>query len=149
MVPDRRAVPGRRPAVLAGAKPEEAKAAATSKIAIGTWRYNPRFDDLSELDAGGAPLRRINQGAYFLAEQSIWAPADDSGRDVTLFFRHGNANPEVDRFASSTSLGLRWKGLLPGRAEDVFGLATTRSRNSSKFMSLSPGLSAAASISFF
>ena len=93
-----------------------------------------RFDDLVATELSGAPLRRLNHGAYLLAEQSAWAAADASGRDLALFFRHGAASPDVNRFAASTSLGLRFKGMLPGRAEDVFGLATTRARNSAKFV---------------
>ena len=125
----------------AAAAPAEALPERSSKLALGTWRYNPRFDDLSAVDGRGLPLRRRNQGAYVLAEQCVYTDAE--GRDLSLFVRHGNASPDVNRLSASTSIGMRFKGLLPGRSEDVFGLASTRARNSDKFRQLAAPQAAA------
>lgn len=104
-----------------------------SKYAVGYWRYTPRFNDLVETDASDNPVRRVNRGAYFLAEQTVFREKDDSSRGLTLFFRYGVANGDVNTLDYSYSLGLRYKGLLPGRDEDEFGILLTRGHAGAKF----------------
>jgi len=104
-----------------------------SKYAVGTWRYTPRFDDLVDTDASGDPVRRVNRGAYFLSEQTVFREKDDSSQGLALFFRYGVANGDVNVLDYSYSLGLRYKGLLPGRDEDEFGILLTRGHAGAKF----------------
>lgn len=104
-----------------------------SKYAVGYWRYTPRFDDLVDTDALGNPVRRVNRGAYFLAEQTVFREKDDSSQGLALFFRYGVANGDVNTLDYSYSLGLRYKGLLPGRDEDEFGILLTRGHAGAKF----------------
>jgi porin len=104
-----------------------------SKYAVGYWRYTPRFDDLVDTDALGNPVRRVNRGAYFLAEQTVFREKDESSQGLTLFFRYGVANGDVNTLDYSSSLGLRYKGLLPGRDEDEFGILLTRGHAGAKF----------------
>jgi porin len=104
-----------------------------SKYAVGTWRYTPRFDDLVDTDALGNPLRRVNRGAYFLAEQTVFREKEDPAQGPALFFRYGVANGDVNTLDYSYSLGLRYKGLLPGRDEDEFGIGMTRGHAGAKF----------------
>jgi len=130
--------------VEAGLKPAEVEPddAATkgherheviSKYAIGYWRYTPRFDDLVDTDALGNPARRVNKGAYFFAEQSVYREKDDPSQGLALFFRYGVASGNVNALDYSYSLGLRYKGLLAGRDEDEFGIAFTRGHTGAKF----------------
>ena len=104
-----------------------------SKYAVGYWRYTPRFDDLADTDSLGNPVRRVNRGAYFLAEQTVFREKDDSAQGLALFFRYGVANGDVNVLDYSYSLGLRYKGLLPGRDEDEFGILLTRGHAGAKF----------------
>jgi porin len=104
-----------------------------SKYAVGTWRYTARFDDLVDTDALGNPARRVNRGAYFLAEQTVFREKDDSSQGLALFFRYGVANGDVNTLDYSYSLGLRYKGLLPGRDQDEFGIGLTRGHAGAKF----------------
>jgi porin len=105
-----------------------------SKYAVGYWRYTPRFDDLADTDSSGNPVRRVNRGAYFLAEQTVFREKDDSAQGLALFFRYGVANGDVNTLDYSSSLGLRYKGLLPGRDQDEFGILLTRGHAGAKFM---------------
>ncbi len=114
----------------AGLRPAE----AISKYAVGYWRYTPRFDDLVDTDVSGNPARRVNGGVYFLAEQTVFRENDDSAQGLTLFFRYGAANGDVNTLDYSYSLGLRYKGLLPGRDEDEFGIGMTRGHAGAKFI---------------
>jgi porin len=93
-----------------------------SKYAVGYWRYTPRFADLDDAN----PLRHVSRGAYFLAEQTVYREKGDPSQGLALFFRYGVANGDVSRLDYSSSLGLRYKGLLPGRDEDEFGIGLTR-----------------------
>ena len=104
-----------------------------SKYAIGYWRYTPRFDDLVDTDASGNPARRFNQGAYIFAEQTVYREKEDSSQGLALFFRYGVANADVNTLDHSYSLGLHYKGLLPGRDEDEFGTQLTRGHAGAKF----------------
>jgi porin len=113
-----------------GLRPAE----AISKYALGAWRYTPRFDDLLDTDALGTPLRRVNRGAYLLAEQTVFREKGDPTQDLALFFRYGVANGDVNTLDYSYSLGLRYKGFLPGRDEDEFGIGMTRGHAGAKFM---------------
>jgi len=82
----------------------------------------------------GNPVRRVNRGAYFLAEQTVFREKEDSAQGLTLFFRYGVANGEVNTLDYSYSMGLRYKGLLPGRNEDEFGILLTRGHAGAKFI---------------
>ena len=105
-----------------------------SKYAVGYWRYTPRFDDLADTDSLGNPVRRVNRGAYFLAEQTVLREKEDPAQGLALFFRYGVANGDVNTLDYSSSLGLRYKGLLPGRDQDEFGILLTRGHAGAKFM---------------
>ena len=104
-----------------------------SKYGVGYWRYTPRFDDLTETDGLGNPLRRVNRGAYFFAEQTVYREKDDPAQGLALFLRYGVASGDVNTLDRSYSLGLRYRGLLPGRDEDEFGIGLTRGHAGAKF----------------
>ena len=103
-----------------------------SKYAVGYWRYTPRFDDLVDTDVLGNPVRRVNRGAYFFAEQTVFREKEGSPEGLALFFRHGVANGDINTLDYSSSLGMRYKGLLPGRGEDEFGILLTRGHAGAK-----------------
>jgi porin len=104
-----------------------------SKYALGYWRYTPRFDDLVDTDVAGNPVRRVNRGAYVLAEQTVFREKADGSQGLTLFFRYGVANGDINTLDYSYSLGLRYKGLWPGRDEDELGIGLTRGHAGAKF----------------
>ncbi|OGA43502.1 MAG: hypothetical protein A3G24_21855 [Betaproteobacteria bacterium RIFCSPLOWO2_12_FULL_62_13] len=111
----------------------EEKYEATSMYAIGYWRYTPRFGDLTDNDSFGNPVRRVNRGAYFFAEQTVYREKGDPSQGLALFFRYGVASTDVNTLDYSYSLGLHYKGLLPGRGEDEFGIGVTRGHAGAKF----------------
>lgn len=106
------------------------------KTAFGLWRYSARFDDLTETDALGAPLRRVSAGWYALAERTLRAEEQDAAQGLAGFVRFGAVSADIHQSDWSASLGLRYMGLLDGRDEDVAGVATTISHASSKYRSL-------------
>lgn len=67
-------------------------------------------------------------GAYLLAETAI-------GDNIGVFFKAGWADPLYNRFSQFYAGGLNYTGLIPGRVDDVFGLAVTQSRQGQNFQS--------------
>lgn len=81
--------PGRG-AILTTAQKLEQRYELIGKYAIGYWSYSKSFDDLLDNDPAGNPLQRKNRGIYLLMENSLYR-AEDMERDVTAFFRYGQA----------------------------------------------------------
>lgn len=96
-----------------------------SKLALGLWRFSPRFPQLTARDAAGDPLSSTHWGAYVLAEQTIYR-VPETTRDLTLFARYGFTDGRTSTLGYSTSLGLSYRGPFAGRENDVFGIAATR-----------------------
>jgi len=104
-----------------------------NKTAIGFWRYSSRFDDLSDVDASGNPLRHVSQGAYFLAERTLMVEKDRPSQGLSGFVRFGTASPDIHQANWTGSLGLRYHGLFSGRDDDIAGVAITVNHASDKY----------------
>ena len=104
-----------------------------NKTAIGFWRYSTRFDDLADVDAMGNPLRRVSQGAYFLAERTLFVDKDHVAQGLSGFVRFGTASLDIHQADWTGSLGLRYHGLISGRGEDISGVAVTYNHASNKY----------------
>ena len=113
------------------------------KYAMGYWQYTARTDDLVDVDAGGNPERRRSSGWYALAERSLWHWGAGS---LSAFARYGETDGNSTAIDAYYNLGVRIQGLLPGREEDIFGVAHTRARAGDKFRvsQASAGIAAAA-----
>jgi len=125
---------GYRPPALAaapGAEPQE----LFNKYALGYWRYTAKVDDLADLDANGDPQRRRSTGWYALAERTLlrWGVGKQTTGNLTAFVRFGSTDGDSTAVRQFRNIGVRVRGLLPGRDEDVFGLAHTRGGISDKF----------------
>jgi hypothetical protein len=55
-----------------------------SKLALGLWRYTPRFPQLLPSMPPAKPLLATHWGAYLLAEQSVYR-VPESNRDLAAF----------------------------------------------------------------
>lgn len=107
-----------------------------NKTAVGLWRYSARADDLMDVDALGNPLRRTDQGFYFLAERTLRAEQNDLAQGLSGFIRFGTVNKDVYQADWSGSVGLIYQGLFDGRDDDTAGIAVTTSHASSKHRQL-------------
>ena len=117
-----------------GWEPQADKADANliDKYAFGMWRYTAHFDDLVDTNSSGQPEKRVNRGAYVLAEKTLTQEKDDSSQGLTGFIRYGVASPDINRFDRALGVGINYRGLIPGRNEDVFGFAIAAEHNSAK-----------------
>lgn len=107
-----------------------------NKTAFGLWGYSARANDLVDVDALGNPIRRRDQGFYFLAERTLHAEQNDPAQGLSGFVRFGTANKDVYQADRSGSLGLHYQGLFDGRDDDTAGIAVTSSHASSKYRQL-------------
>jgi len=104
-----------------------------NKTAIGLWRYSARANDLTDVDVLGNPLRRPDQGFYFLAERTLMAEQGYPGQGLSGFVRFGTVNRDVYQADWSGSIGLSYQGLFDGRDDDSACIALTTSHASTKY----------------
>ena len=94
------------------------------KVAIGAWYLKQpmnRFgDEFGETRSGTG-------GMYLLAEASI-------GEALGVFFRYGRADASFNQYSQFYAAGMNYKGLVPGREEDVLGLGFVQTRLSSEWL---------------
>ncbi|MCE9633421.1 MAG: carbohydrate porin [Methylophilales bacterium] len=113
---------------------EEVEVAETfHKTAVGFWRYSSRFDDLSDIDGNGNPVRRHSQGAYLLTEHSLYTEPDHPAQGLSGFFRLGFASEDIHQVDWTSSIGFRYHGLFEGRDDDIAGAAITLNHASDKY----------------
>jgi porin len=105
-----------------------------AKLALGGWYYTATFDDLSEVDANGMPVRHRGSGGFYLIADGVLF--DRSGRRVSGFTQLGFGEPRVNRFGSYVGAGLMASGLISSRQNDELGLAIAGARNGSHFIAL-------------
>lgn len=99
------------------------------KYAAGLWRYSSRVAD--QLDA---TQNRVSRGWFALAEKTLYQAK--GGRDLAGFVRVSGTDGDSTSIKTAVNLGFRVKALLPGRVDDVFGLAYTRASLSSKWRAM-------------
>lgn len=100
------------------------------KFAFGYWRYTAKVDDLVDVDIAGNPVRRNSSGWYALAERTLarWNTGNLAG-----FFRFGRTDGDSTAIRHTYNVGVRLRGVIPGREDDVFGVAQTRATVGNKF----------------
>jgi len=104
-----------------------------NKTAVGFWRYSTRFNDLTDVDVLGNPVRRVSQGIYFLAERTLSVEKDHPSQGLSGFVRFGTASRDIHQADWTGSLGLRYHGLVFGRDDDIAGIAITVNHASDKY----------------
>jgi len=99
------------------------------KMALGGWLYTTEFDDLSDLDGAGNPVKRDGTfGIYGLAEKRLYGEPGARDQGLWVFGEVAYADPKVNRFSHYISGGVVYTGLIPGRDRDetAFGFAIAR-----------------------
>jgi porin len=107
-----------------------------SKVAIGGWYYTATFNDLSETQPDGQPVRhRGSGGFYVLTDQVLYKNPNQPGRRLTGFVQAGVGDSRVDRFGAYLGTGLTAVGVFERRPDDEVGLSLAYARNGSHYMS--------------
>jgi len=113
-----------------------------NKTAIGFWNYTARADDQdpANVDASGNPLRRRNQGAYFLAERTLMVEKEHPSQGLSGFVRFGVANKDIHQSDWTGSVGLHYYGLIAGRDDDIAAIGVTVSHASDAYQRINASL---------
>lgn len=100
-----------------------------NKTAIGFWRYTSKIADIDP----NLSRRHHSQGAYFLMERTLMVVQQHPSQGLSGFVRFGVANEDTQQLDWSGSIGLRYHGLIPGRDDDIAGIAVTVNHASDKY----------------
>jgi porin len=105
---------------------------------LGGWYHSGRFPD-QRFDAAGLSLanpassgvpaqHRGDFGLYAVIDQLVWRAPDNKDQGLGVFLRVSGSpsdRNELDFYADS---GLNYRGLLPGRGDDILGLGVAYAR---------------------
>jgi porin len=103
------------------------------RLAVGGWHYSTDFERLD----GGSEADGT-EGVYAFAEGVIFNEPGTDDQGLSGFVRIGRADPSVNPFAAYQAAGLVYTGLLPGREEDLLGLAVSSVANGDDFIESEP-----------
>jgi porin len=105
-----------------------------TKVAVGGWYYTASFDDLSETQADGRPVKHRGSGGFYaLADQLLCRCSDRPDQKLTGFLQVGIGDNRVDRFGSYVGAGLTVVAPFAGRSMDELGLGLAYARNGSHY----------------
>jgi len=76
---------------------------------------------------------RGHWGGYASFDQLVYREGPDAEEGLGLFARFGVADPDVNPIAWFWSLGLQYRGPIPGRGTDVFGLGSYQAIGSRRY----------------
>jgi len=96
------------------------------KIAVGGWYLKQPMTAFGS-EEKDAPVFPGTGGMYLLAETSI-------GETLGLFFRAGRADADFNKYSQFYAAGINYKGLIPGREEDLLGVGFVQTRLSNTWL---------------
>ncbi len=89
--------------------------------------------DPAAVDAFGNPLRHISQGAYFLAERTLFVEKDYTAQGLSGFARFGAASRDIHQTDCGRGALACYHCLISGRGDDIAGIAVTFNHASDKY----------------
>ncbi len=104
------------------------------KYAVGLWRYSKPPPGQYAVDADGEPAQGHSQGGYVLAENTLFG-LGEKGRDVSAFARYSWSNGLATAIDRTWNVGVRVRGPLASRPDDVLVIGTVYGGLSSGYRS--------------
>jgi porin len=109
---------------------------------LGGFYHTGRFADPREDDtgrsladpasSGRAAIRHTHFGFYLVADQMVWREAGTADQGLGVFARVAGDPSEGNQIKFYADGGINYKGLLPNRADDVFGIAVAYAKVSNE-----------------
>lgn len=100
------------------------------KLSLGGWYYTNNFKRLNYLHGKNITAYvRGNFGIYLSSEKTLYAEPSGTGVGLAAFIRVGIADKKVNKVDGYWGAGLNYTGLIPGRENDVFGVAIASAHN--------------------
>lgn len=88
------------------------------RVGLGAWYHSGEF---ARFDGG----RQSGTHGFYLVGDTTLFGAPEKLEELGLFAQFGNASDEVSELSQHLSLGAHWRGAIPGRPLDEFGLAVS------------------------
>ncbi len=108
-----------------------AEAAWTPRKDGGTYKLGAFYHTPAENEAFPEKGRISDAGGYVVADQPLWREPGSKDAGINAFLRIGGAPAERSVVPFYGETGLTFKGLIPGRGEDIAGLGFSFTRVSS------------------
>ena len=100
------------------------------KYSLGGWFYSSEFEEIKNpLESG-----RENSGFYAFAERQLYFENTVDSQGLAAFTRLGFANSSYNQLESYFGIGTVYTGLIPGRDEDLIGLALAKANNGQDYI---------------
>lgn len=90
------------------------------RIAVGAWRYGEGQEDIRDVLPGGDPRLSDAQGAYLVAEGTVFEAED--APTVRAFLRLGVSDGDTTDFKGGWQTGLRLDSVFDGRPDSAFSI---------------------------
>lgn len=103
------------------------------KVALGTWRYADKQDDIRAVTPAGDPARSTAKGAYVLLERQLTGASDEAVRKTTAFARLGVSDGDTTAFKGGWQAGLLVERVLEARPDSAFSIGVNQAFLSGKF----------------
>lgn len=103
------------------------------KFAIGSY-----VNSAQQVTVKGNPASS-DWGAYLLSEIELYSE-EDTEQGLGGFFQYAVADPSVNQVTKYLGVGLSYKGLIPGRDNDLTLFGYNMAKNGSEFRAANPGL---------
>lgn len=101
------------------------------RTVLGGWAYSKRHEDLRDVDATGAPVRRRAHGGYLLVE---WQLAQDkAGPQTSLFARAGASDGTTTPYKGGWQAGLLVERPFAARPESLFSIGVNQALLSGRY----------------
>ncbi|MCP4413855.1 MAG: carbohydrate porin [Gammaproteobacteria bacterium] len=89
---------------------------------LGWWYHSDEFDDVRDTDENGDAIEHSdNYGIYFIADQMLLPGEGNTG--LGAFLQIGGVPDDRNLVSFYVGGGIHYKGIIPGREEDILGLA--------------------------
>lgn len=108
----------------------EAGWAGPLRIAVGAWRYGEGQEDIRDTLPGGDPALSDAQGAYLVAEGTVFEAED--APTVRAFLRLGVSDGDTTDFKGGWQTGLRVDSVFESRPDSAFSIGFHQSLLSDK-----------------
>jgi len=95
----------------------------------GAFRLGGWYDGCEKERFDDGRINRDDTGLYVTCDQMVYRETGQEADDqqgIGIFGRYGLADSQVNELGNFWSVGSQYKGLLPGRDEDVLGLAVAQ-----------------------
>ena len=96
---------------------------------VGFWRHT---EDCQEIEPAGDPETLAGNYGLFLTCDKVVLREGGSGQGLGVFFQLGWAPADRNELSLYLGGGLAWRGLFPGRDEDVLGLGAAHAHFSER-----------------